>query len=284
MPDIGQIQPFTLYLLGAITIVSLVSMIGYLTYFFKAGKGIDLFPTRLSSSPWGLSEIALVFLVFLTAILISSTLSQLISSSLSSQPDTVLVASAMILQLTLLAGLLLIRALKRIMSHQSSCSLLSTDMPLRKIVFIAITAQLALWPLVVMSALGNAKILEFFGYQPEVQKMVDLLLYTKSPALVASLLFMAVILAPLTEELLFREFLYRFLKGKLPRVLAMVLSSLVFALIHDAAIFNVLPLFLLGCIFVMAYERTGSLLTPIIMHATFNSIQCLMLLSLRTSL
>ncbi|QYY37360.1 CPBP family intramembrane glutamic endopeptidase [Ruficoccus sp. ZRK36] len=80
---------------------------------------------------------------------------------------------------------------------------------------------------------------------------------------------MAGIIAPVVEELIFRGALYRFLKGRLHPLVALTLSSLVFALMH----FNLLqfvPLFLLAMLLGRSYERSGSILVPIALHACFN--------------
>ena len=78
------------------------------------------------------------------------------------------------------------------------------------------------------------------------------------------------IFTPIIEEIIFRAGLYRFLKSKMSAVPAAVLSSIVFALMHDAPI-SYLPLTLLGCIFCFAYEKTGRLAAPIIVHGLFNA-------------
>ncbi len=88
----------------------------------------------------------------------------------------------------------------------------------------------------------------------------------------------AVIFAPATEELLFRGGLFRLLRGRLPRWIAFVAPSLLFAAIH----FHVpsfVPLAALGMIFSFAYERTGRIATPIVAHALFNCNNLLMVLA-----
>ena len=92
----------------------------------------------------------------------------------------------------------------------------------------------------------------------------------------------AVVLAPLYEELLFRRVLF----GRLWRagwpVLGLVLSSLVFALVHELPGLNGKPtsstLFLIvvyagmGGIFAWVYRRTGTLWAPIAAHILNNAI------------
>ena len=83
---------------------------------------------------------------------------------------------------------------------------------------------------------------------------------------------MAIGLAPVAEELLFRGLLYPAVKAAgFPR-LALWGTSLFFALIHfNLATF--LPLLLLALVLTWLYEQTGNLLAPIVAHATFNALQ-----------
>jgi membrane protease YdiL (CAAX protease family) len=92
----------------------------------------------------------------------------------------------------------------------------------------------------------------------------------KPPDLVAAVL-LAVVVAPLVEEFIFRGFLYGVTKKFAGPWAAMATSGLIFAAIHQNL--PALPAyFLLACGLTLAYERTGSIWTPIAMHVLFNSI------------
>ncbi len=86
----------------------------------------------------------------------------------------------------------------------------------------------------------------------------------------------AVILAPLAEELLFRGLLHRGLRRRLALVPATTISSVLFAIVHiDVAISQPLALVgltVVGVILALAYERTGSLVVPIVIHAVHNAV------------
>lgn len=88
----------------------------------------------------------------------------------------------------------------------------------------------------------------------------------------AALGVVAIGLAPVAEELLFRGLLYPAVKrAGFPR-LALWGTSLFFALIHfNRATF--LPLLLLALVLTWLYEQTDNLLAPIAAHATFNGLQ-----------
>ncbi|MBE3581502.1 MAG: CPBP family intramembrane metalloprotease [Thermoanaerobacteraceae bacterium] len=89
-------------------------------------------------------------------------------------------------------------------------------------------------------------------------------------------LFLGAFLAPLTEELYFRGFLYPILKARYGLLAGQILSSLVFALLHFDWL-RFLPLAMGGLGLVYLYERSGSLITPVVAHGTWNTIMILII-------
>jgi membrane protease YdiL (CAAX protease family) len=82
----------------------------------------------------------------------------------------------------------------------------------------------------------------------------------------------AVVLAPLTEELLFRGMLFGSLRTILPVPAAMLLSGMLFGAVHfNSAAF--LSLTVLGVAFAWAYHHTRCLWVSITMHVLFNLSQ-----------
>lgn len=82
-------------------------------------------------------------------------------------------------------------------------------------------------------------------------------------------LAIAAIAAPITEELLFRGCLYGFLRQSTGRAAAIILSSLVFALIH-AHLATIPALVVLAAGLALLYEATGTLWAPVVAHSLFN--------------
>ena len=74
------------------------------------------------------------------------------------------------------------------------------------------------------------------------------------------------------EELVFRGFLYSVARRFTHWSYAALASSLFFAIVHGN-VHSFLPLTLLGLLFTAAYEQSKSLLVPMVMHASFNSLQ-----------
>ena len=87
-----------------------------------------------------------------------------------------------------------------------------------------------------------------------------------------ALLFLFILIeAPVLEELLFRGVLFGGLTKIMPIWPAILLSGLVFAVIHINAA-TLIPLWFLGVAFAWLYVRTGTLLAPMAVHFTFNAI------------
>ncbi len=121
-------------------------------------------------------------------------------------------------------------------------------------------------------------LLERFGFPLDQQELVELFRRADSPALVGVVVFMAVLVAPVVEELIFRAGIFRFLRTRIPRPVALGLQAVVFALLHgNFAAFA--PLVVLGIAFALAYERSGRILVPIIAHGLFNLNTILLLLA-----
>ncbi len=81
---------------------------------------------------------------------------------------------------------------------------------------------------------------------------------------------LAVIAAPLFEELLFRGILYRGLRRSLDTRGAVFASALVFAIVHPATSF--VPVFGMALCAATVFELTGSLFAPILTHMIYNGI------------
>ncbi|MEY4940729.1 MAG: hypothetical protein RIQ93_2464 [Verrucomicrobiota bacterium] len=130
-------------------------------------------------------------------------------------------------------------------------------------------------PLVIASAKLWEIILRSLGLPADKQDLITLFLRTSSPVLLGAMIGLAVVVAPLTEELIFRGGIFRYFRGRLPRPLAFLLPALIFAALHVqwstlGNIASFAPLTVLALVFSVAYERTGHLGTVIVAHALFN--------------
>lgn len=84
------------------------------------------------------------------------------------------------------------------------------------------------------------------------------------------------VLAPLSEEIYFRGMVFPVVRARFGPAAGMLLSGLFFGALH-MDIYRVLPISAMGFVLAYFYERTGSLVTPIIAHSAWNSIMLLIL-------
>lgn len=80
-------------------------------------------------------------------------------------------------------------------------------------------------------------------------------------------------IGPVVEELIYRGAVFQGLRERLGLWPAMGLSALLFGLVHLLAPFYMAILAIFGFWLAGAFHRTGSLVVPIVGHATFNAIQ-----------
>jgi membrane protease YdiL (CAAX protease family) len=103
----------------------------------------------------------------------------------------------------------------------------------------------------------------------------------KNPLYFTLATFSIVLFAPILEELLFRGFLQTFIRQHLGSRSAIFITSLCFAFFHfspEQGLGNlpiIASLFALALFLGFLYEKQGSLLAPIALHASFNAISVL---------
>ncbi|MCM8534946.1 MAG: CPBP family intramembrane metalloprotease [Lentisphaeraceae bacterium] len=127
-----------------------------------------------------------------------------------------------------------------------------------------------------------------FNYEPELQQVAESI-KNLHPEYLYLVVLGPMFFVPLVEEILFRGFLYRSIvayfqkdvigegenysaiKEKWVKILSMLVTSAVFALVHREL--PAMPqLFFLGFIFNYAYEKTGSLAVAVSLHAINNCL------------
>jgi membrane protease YdiL (CAAX protease family) len=133
-------------------------------------------------------------------------------------------------------------------------------------------------PFVYGTSFISAKVMQVLDIPVKLQDLAGFFSSTTSPELLLTLTVMGVVVAPLGEELLFRAGLFRISRRYLPRWAALLLSALAFASLHLSTV-HFVPLTVLGVVFGIAYERSGSLLVPVIAHGLFNLNSILLILA-----
>jgi uncharacterized protein len=108
------------------------------------------------------------------------------------------------------------------------------------------------------------------------QEIVDLFNSSQSIQQRVAIIVLAVVVAPISEEFLFRFFIYGVLRRYFGVAIGLGFNALLFAAAHTH-LPSALPLFVLGICFTLAYEWSGSILVSMAMHALFNATQLILL-------
>ena len=135
-----------------------------------------------------------------------------------------------------------------------------------------LTHTIKIWPILFVTGVLSSIFFEGFEAQQNVQKLQN-----GDYSELGIIILTACIIAPITEELIFRGMIYPLLKKGIGIFLGCVISSLIFSAIH----YNILSfatLFVFSCSLTYVYEKYNTLLIPIISHSIFNGIMIILIL------
>ena len=143
--------------------------------------------------------------------------------------------------------------------------------------FMAFFNLLAVWPLILAAVTITIFFVKLFsGQEYQMQQHQQLEMVTEYPQLPLRIMivFVAVVIAPLLEEMIFRGFVQTtirsFINIRNSAWPAIAASSVFFAIMHaDPAHWP--ALFVLGVCLGYSYEKSGSLFRPIFIHLLFNA-------------
>ena len=120
-------------------------------------------------------------------------------------------------------------------------------------------------------ALADVVTQHFLRSAPSPQAIVEMFIDSGTLEQRVLIIFLAVSVAPLAEEFIFRFFMYGVVKRYFGKMAGVIVSALLFAAVHGH-LPSFAPLFVLGSCLAIAYEWSGSILVPMAMHATFNAV------------
>lgn len=78
------------------------------------------------------------------------------------------------------------------------------------------------------------------------------------------------IIAPITEEIIFRFGLYEFINKRIKSVWAILISSIIFSVLHGYLTFDTILLTILSIIWTYSYFKKKNLLYPMVLHFFHN--------------
>jgi membrane protease YdiL (CAAX protease family) len=229
------------------------------------------------------------FGIFICAVVTAVFAVQSIASSLFLQPPSessdpialtpsLAIFAVLFLQLPMLA---VFYAARRFYPGQYASGLDGVDLALSDALRKAVPLFLMFLPLIWITSIIWANVLSVFqaaGWVEEIeqQELVSLLQAGGHPVTMLLLVALAVVMAPIVEEIIFRGCIYRFLKSQTSLMTAQIISGCVFSIMH-ANLLSFVPLILVGILLARIYEKTGNLRVSIWFHALFNAFSLLML-------
>jgi membrane protease YdiL (CAAX protease family) len=144
---------------------------------------------------------------------------------------------------------------------------------LKRALSTGIILLLAATPLLLLAEALTQKL---FGSGSSRQEIVDLFNSSQTIQQRVLIIVLAVVVAPISEEFIFRFFIYGVLRRYTGIVFGLVFNAALFAAAHNH-LPSAAPLFVLGACFTLAYEWSGSILVSMAMHTLFNSVQLIFL-------
>jgi membrane protease YdiL (CAAX protease family) len=227
-------------------------------------------PFQVSFKPWGLAEVGMILGMVCMLLLIGSLVfSWMERTGLVLDEDLYqlqLLTSGIVLDGVGVLGILLLLHSARIGLREAfGIEARTVLQSVGRGLFFLLAALPAVW----LFAAISQGVCDLFHYPVSKQEAMQLFLESDSVATRGTVAFMAIVAAPLFEELFFRGLAYPALKQKIGLTPALLVTSLVFAGIHFHVL-SFLPLMVLAIGLTLAYEATGNLLVPIIMHSVFN--------------
>jgi len=126
---------------------------------------------------------------------------------------------------------------------------------------------LAVYPLIFLMQTVSYR---FAGSAPP-QDLLIFLMNTNSAADRLIVIGLAIVVAPIAEETLFRGYLYGVARKYVGRLWAMMVTALLFAGVHGH-LPSLAGLFLFALFLTILYEKSGSLWVPVCIHALFNGV------------
>ena len=141
-----------------------------------------------------------------------------------------------------------------------------------RVVAQGVLFYVAMMPPLIITALATNVVLRHFGVPVESQDILKGFADPTAPFWFRSyLVILAVVFAPLVEELIFRGIALPIAARNASPAAAIVLVSVLFASVHGH-LPAMVPLFVVAVSLSLGYICSGTILAPMIMHALFNGI------------
>ncbi|OGW84616.1 MAG: hypothetical protein A3C35_01355 [Omnitrophica bacterium RIFCSPHIGHO2_02_FULL_46_11] len=221
---------------------------------------------------WGMTEVVKLILLFLSAGIVMNLGLVLMKLLFGIKFNTSLLILVQTLALDIAVVFFIAGLIRRNGSRLNDLlGFRFSKIPFREI-WIGIRTYFVILPVFVGVLLLLVFIASLFSYEPPPHPLVKLLLKeeTVSPWMMTYSLLAACVIGPIVEEIFFRGFLYPALRKYWGMAWTMLVTSGLFAWIHENA-FSFVPIFFLGLTLSYLYEKRNNLLPCISLHVLHNT-------------
>ena len=233
-----------------------------------AGKTVDIRTRGLGTVKWGLWDVSKVVILILffsyMAVIIESLLAKTLPLIKSDDFRTVFNSAIM-------DGLIIIFVIYFTVNQYKE-KLTSLGLAVKNFfrnVFYGVVGYIATLPILFAALILTALVINFFKYVPKEQFVVEVFMRHNNPAFLLYMSIFAAIAGPIVEELFFRGFMYTAVRKYIGVFWATLITASLFAALHAHAI-GFFPIMILGIILAYLYEKTGTLVSSMVMHMMHN--------------
>lgn len=223
--------------------------------------------------PWELKDVIKVFLFYIVMLGVGCplvlSLLEIIPPEKALMPsdDNILLFLTLLINTTVCLYIFYVASLR---SSQPLSALGFSLKNLKRYLPLSILFYLLALPLILSAGQLVEYVVRALNGTPQSQELITHFMEERSPGVVTSMLFFAAIFGPFTEEVLFRGFLQPALREIVGVWKAIFLSAFLFAFVH-LNLYVFLQVFLLGLVLAYLFEKTGTLLSPILVHMLHNT-------------
>lgn len=234
----------------------------------------DFFPDSgfVSLTSWNIGDVLKVTILFFSAALLLNMILGLVyfMSGKGRDEITLLIHAAAV---DLAAVWFIVRAAQR--SGSKAIDLFGwrwVKIPWREI-GLGIQTYVTIFPTLLALIVVLVIAANFFSYEPPAHPLVHIFIRERAlpPWVLVFSIFLACVIGPVVEEIFFRGFFYPALRRYFTAGWAMAATAALFALVHEN-LFSFIPIFFLGFALCYLYEKRSSIVAPIALHITHNTI------------
>lgn len=141
---------------------------------------------------------------------------------------------------------------------------------------LPLLTNMALLPVILLVLALSKLLLNQLGINEGPQQAVQTVTMASSSVELFLQGLSVILLAPIAEEVIFRGIIYNTAKQINTRTAAIIISGILFAAVHGQWTL-VPPLFILSLALVWVFEKSGTILAPIVLHAAFNAVNFILM-------